>query len=138
MNTIENDIRIMQIKIVGYVCIYSVLLLSIFSFFTLKIGMLYGLTVIVFLLVILFFTIPAYKTRMDLSKQFCRDIIKLASPLSGILPTISQSNSNNDIVANIYSFDSKFRLVINSSTPILKNLEDECNTISNKLSEILH
>lgn len=47
MKTIENDIRIMQIKIIGYVCIYCVLLLSILSFFALKMGMLYGLAVLI-------------------------------------------------------------------------------------------
>jgi hypothetical protein len=137
MNTIENDIRIMQTKIIGYVCVYCVLLLSIFLFFALKIGMLYGLAVIVLLLLILFFTIPAYRTRLDLGKKFCHDIVKLASPLSSILVSISHSNINKEILVNIYSFDSKFKLIINATTPILKNLEDECNAISNKLSEIL-
>jgi hypothetical protein len=139
MNTIENYIKIMQIKIIGRVCIYCVLLLSVFSFVALKISMGYGLgLILVFLILLLCFTIPAYKTRLDLSKKFCHVIIKLASPLSSMLTSISQSNSNNEIVVNIYSFDSKFRLVINSPTSILKNIEDECNTISNKLSEILN
>lgn len=138
MNTIENDIMIMQIKIIARVCIYCVLLLSIFSFITLKIDVLYGLgLILVFLLLLLLFTIPAYKTRLGLSKNFCLDIIKLASPLSEMLPRISESNSDNVIQVNIYSFDSKVRLVINGTTPILKTLEDECNAISNKLSEIL-
>src|SRR5687768_13311089 len=139
MNTIENDIKNMQIKIIGTVCIYCVVFLSFFLFVTLKIDVLYGLALIlVFLLLILFFTIPAYKTRLDLSKKFCLDIIKLASPLSSMLVSIIESNSNNEILVNIYSFDSKFRLVINATTPILKKVEDEYNTISNKLSEVLN
>jgi hypothetical protein len=139
MNTIENDIKMMQIKIIGSVCIYCVLLLSFFSFVTLKIDVLFGLgLILVFLLLILFFTIPSYKTRLGLGKNFCLDIMKLASPLSGMLPTIRESNSNNEILVNVYSFDSKFRLVINPTTPSLKKLEDQCNTISNKLSEILN
>lgn len=139
MNTIENDITIMRIKIIGTVCLYCVVLLSIFSFVTLKIDVPYGLGLIfLFLLMLLFFTIPAYRTRMSLSKKFCLDIIKLASPLSGMLPTISEANSNSEILINIYSFDSKFRLVINATTPIFKKLEDECDALSNKLSEILN
>jgi hypothetical protein len=61
----------------------------------------------------------------------------VASPLSGVLPKISESNSNNEIRVNIYSFDSKFRLVLHAATPIQNKIEDECNIISNKLSKIL-
>lgn len=139
MNSIENDIKIMQTKIIGTVCIYCVVLLSIFSFVILKIHVLYGLgLILVFFLLLLFFTIPAYRTRLGMSKKFCLDIIKLASPLSGMLPTISEANSNNEILVNIYSFDSKFRLVVNATTPVLKKLEDDCNTISHKLTNILN
>jgi hypothetical protein len=139
MNTIEDDIKIMQIRIIGRVCVYCVLLLCIFLFVTLKIDMLYGLGLIfVFCFLLLFFTIPAYKTRLDLSKDFCHDIIKLASPLSSMLMSIRESNGSSEILLNIYSFDSKFGLVVNATRPIPKELDGEYNTISNELSEILN
>lgn len=87
---------------------------------------------------LLFFTIPAYRTRVGLGRNFCVDVPRMASPLSGMLPAISGSNSNDEIRVNIYAFDSKFRLVINGTTSVPKELEDECNSVSDKLSQILY
>lgn len=129
----------MQVKILAWVCLYCILIFSLFSFVTLKISIVYGLgLILVFILILLFFTIPAYKTRMDLSSKFCTDIIQSASSISDILMTISESNGNSEILINIYSFNSKFRLAINATPPLPKKIEDECNAVSNKLSEILN
>ncbi len=129
----------MQIKIISWVCLYCILILFIFSFVTLKISIVYGWgLILVFILILLIFTIPVYKTRMELSSNFCLDIIKLASPISRILMTISESNSNSEILVNIYSFDSKFRVAINANPPLPKKIEDECNSISSKVSEMIN
>lgn len=136
VDNIENDLNTMRIKIIARICIYCLLLFSIFLFVAVKIDSLYGLgLIIVFILILFFFTIPAYRTRLGLSKKFCHDIIKSSDRLA--LLTFLESNTKSEIHINIYSFDSKFGLVINAPLDSLEIIEKECLSISNEFSEIL-
>ncbi len=138
MNPIENYLRRIRIKIIARVCFYSALVLSVFLFVAVKIDLFFGFgLIIVLLLVLLFFTIPAYKNRLDLSKKFSSDFWKLTNAMSHALPTIFESNSENEVQFNIYSFDSELRLTVDSTLDNLEKIEKECWAISKKFSEML-